>query len=413
MILNYKRLFVLLALLGAFVTPVLADASWTQIDASEPFVDRSGTPRAPSCSGGPVWQPGTNGSELVPAETDYSFFFRPGDPRKLALFFDGGGACWDSNTCVVTALLGSPIYSQTVDETVAELGTTEGLGDPGNPNNPLAGYTLVFIPYCTADLHTGARDTEYAAVGPGNLPINWTIHHRGADNVVAVLEWLDNHYRTEVGMAPSNVFLLGASAGGYGVLYNYPAIAELLPRNTRTRVLVDAANGVINQDFYNRALTPGGVWGAWDNLAPQLANAFASSPDKLIIEIFKSLGAQYPATRFGQYTTAFDATQIGFYNIARNLNSPELWLDPGQLFVSALDWTLRARTYMLATALQSWNYRYYLAQGTDHTVVVDDKFYTETSGGVSFLDWTDDMIHRNWIWGSDWRNVSCAGDCLP
>jgi hypothetical protein len=68
---------------------------------------------------------------------------------------------------------------------------------------------------------------------------------------------------------------------------------------------------------------------------------------------------------------------------------------------------------MLATALQSWNYRYYLAQGTDHTVVVDDKFYTETSGGVSFLDWTDDMIHRNWIWGSDWRNVSCAGDCLP
>ena len=391
-----------------------AESGWIEIDASTPFFDADGGQRRPSCSGGPTLVLTETGLQPVPANTDYSFFFRPGDPDKLAIFWDGGGACWDPNTCVGTALLGDPIYAQTVDESVAELNAAPGLADFLNPANPIRDYTQVFIPYCSADLHTGAKDTLYVLKASDGSEIPWLIHHRGYDNVVAVLTWLTNYYQRDVGRPPSRVFLSGASAGGYGVLYGYPAVAELLPWYTRMRVLVDAANGVINQDFYDRALTPGGVWGVWDNLAPELVGAFSSGPDELAIEIFKALGWNYPRTRFGQYTTAFDSVQIAFYNIARHINSPELWTDPFQLAIAAIDWTIRARTYMLLSSLQAWNYRFYLAQGIDHTIVGDNKYYTERSaGGVYFSDWVDDMINRRWLWGSVWRNLSCSPNCLP
>lgn len=391
-----------------------AAAEWVQIDASEPFVDQSGVQRNPSCSGGPQLVPLAGGLVPVPAETDYSFFLRAGDPAKLAVFFDGGGACWDANTCIGSALLGTPVYALTVDETVASLGAAGGLGDIDNPDNPIADYTQVFIPYCSADLFTGATDTTYFLSQPDNSILPWTIHHRGNDNVAAVLRWLADYYANEIGQPPGRAFLAGASAGGYGVLYNYPAVAALLPRNTRTQVMVDAANGVITQDFYDRALTPDGVWRVWDNLSPELTSAFSSGPNNLIIEMFKSLGVNHPGTRLGQYTTAFDATQIFYFNVARHVEQPELWFDPEELLLAGFEWTLRARTYMILTALQSWRYRFYLAKGTDHTVIADDKLYVESSAaGVPLIDWLDDMINRSFPIGGDWRNVSCTPNCLP
>ena len=382
------------------------ETTWKRIEAPEYFVDDHGVERYPSCSGGPDMVETPLGDVPKIADKKYAFLVRPGVPSKLAIVWDGGGACWDFNTCIGTALADAPIYSLTVDETVDDLNMARGLGDLSNPENPIADYTLVVIPYCTGDLHFGDSITEYA-LGP----VTWTIHHRGADNVAAVLAWLKDYYDGR--RPPVDVFLAGGSAGGYGVLYHYPAVAAWLPWYSRVAVLVDAANGVINQDFYNRALTPSGVWRVWDNLSPVLANAFASGPDELIIELFKSLGANYPGARFGQYTTAYDATQIGYFNIARNLNSPDLWLNPGELAAAAFEWTIRARTYMILTAFQTWNYRHYVGKGTDHTIVVSDKFYLEdTARGVAFVNWLDDMINRFWLWGSAWRNVRCTPECL-
>ena len=240
------------------------------------------------------------------------------------------------------------------------------------------------------------------------------MHHRGYDNVAFVLDWLTEYYETEIGRAPREVFLTGASAGGYGVLYGTPAFVERLPWYTRTRVLVDASNGVITQDFYDRALTPGGVWRVWENLPPELSGAFASGPDNIAIEIFRSLGHAYPRARFGQYTTAYDATQIFFFNVARNVESIDKWFDPVELAAAGFEWTIRARTYQILTSIQTWNYRFYLARGEDHTIIASDKFYTENSAqGVDFVDWVDDMINRRWPWWSNWRNLTCTPNCLP
>ncbi len=68
---------------------------------------------------------------------------------------------------------------------------------------------------------------------------------------------------------------------------------------------------------------------------------------------------------------------------------------------------------MRLSALTTWNYRFYLAAGTDHTIIADESFYREDSAeDVPFVNWVNDMINRRWPWRSDWRDVSCAPGCL-
>lgn len=404
-----------IALVSAISASNVTATDWVRIDAPESFYDRDGILREPGCSGGPVLTPSPIGPIPVPGNTDFAFFIRHGDPGKLAIAFDGGGTCYDANTCIGSALAGNPLYELEADETVQSLEQIGGLGNRNNPANPIADFTQVFIPYCTADLHIGDNDQTYVLPLPDGIgTVPWTIRHRGADNVAFVLHSLADYYGNEIGAAPREVFLTGLSAGGYGVLYHTPAIADWLPWRTRLRVMVDAANGVVTGNFYDRALTGDGVWRARDHLPPILAAAFDAGPDAIGVEIFKSLGGTYPRARFGQYTTAFDATQILFFNVDRNIDDPGAWLDPVQLLAAGFEWTLRARTYQILTALQVWNYRFYFAAGDEHTVLASDRFFDERSAGdVLLSDWLDDMLNRFWPFGGDWRNLTCAPDCLP
>jgi hypothetical protein len=34
-------------------------------------------------------------------------------------------------------------------------------------------------------------------------------------------------------------------------------------------------------------------------------------------------------------------------------------------------------------------------------------------GEKRLIDWLDDMINRRFVFGSDWRSVTCAPDCIP
>lgn len=70
-----------------------------------------------------------------------AFPINPGNPRKLLIVMDGGGACWDATTCIGTPLLGASSYSQTVDETPASLAGAGGVLDGDNPENPYSDYT--------------------------------------------------------------------------------------------------------------------------------------------------------------------------------------------------------------------------------------------------------------------------------
>ncbi|MCB1994924.1 MAG: hypothetical protein KDG57_03440, partial [Rhodoferax sp.] len=78
--------FAIPAFLMVPALPALAQSPWQTIANPPPVIGADGRQHSATCSG----YPGTDPS--------YRFWVRPGDPKKLAVVFDGGGACWDNLT---------------------------------------------------------------------------------------------------------------------------------------------------------------------------------------------------------------------------------------------------------------------------------------------------------------------------
>ena len=79
--------------------------------------------------------------------TPYSFFYKRGsgaDVDKLLVYYQGGGACWDSVTC------GAPVYDPDVTASDNPANVMTGFADLSNPSNPFRNWSSVFIAYCSA-----------------------------------------------------------------------------------------------------------------------------------------------------------------------------------------------------------------------------------------------------------------------
>lgn len=153
--------------------------------------------------------------------------------RRLVLLFEGGGACWEAASCYgilvpVTASHLDGFNAQTFESMVRPTLDAFWMLQRSDPASPFGDATFVFVPYCTGDLHAGTQDTVYEALGQQR-----TMHHRGADNVDAMLARVARY-------EPSEVFTLGVSAGGYGVQLNWDRIAAAFPGVT-THAFADGA----------------------------------------------------------------------------------------------------------------------------------------------------------------------------
>ena len=105
----------------------------------------------------------------------FHFWMRQRDPQKVLLYFEGGGACFSAETCNPS----DPAYKTAIghDETLSDL--SSGIWDDTNPENPFRDWSVVFVPYCTGDVHIGNNTADY-----GN---GITVEHKGYVNGVAAL----------------------------------------------------------------------------------------------------------------------------------------------------------------------------------------------------------------------------------
>ncbi|MBL8514921.1 MAG: hypothetical protein JNJ55_13095, partial [Betaproteobacteria bacterium] len=118
--------------------------------------------------------------------TPYHFYFRAANTTKLAIHFQGGGACWNSNTCNVGARRWFDHSVDDRDDPTAK----SGVLDVHRADNPFKDYSILFVPYCTADVHMGRRDATYTLQQPGGGKSKLNVRHNGANNVNDALAWL-------------------------------------------------------------------------------------------------------------------------------------------------------------------------------------------------------------------------------
>ncbi|MCW5891545.1 MAG: hypothetical protein KIT14_13480 [bacterium] len=148
----------------------------------------------------------------------YAFWLRlapeGADPTNVATDMEGGGVCLGESDC---AGIPNSLWLATDNEQ-----PNDGYLSTDAAINPFHDWTMLFMPYCTQDVHIGGG---LSSVFSPSL----TVHRFGAVNVRAAMRYLRDVLWTELersdpaGWHPDrlHVFFSGESAGGFGVNYNY------------------------------------------------------------------------------------------------------------------------------------------------------------------------------------------------
>lgn len=186
----------------------------------------AGASDAGSSSSDPVEAPDEAWSWIDVAETRCANGSSSGlgiNPTKrsgdLVVYLEGGGACWDVNTCFVL---------KAAANIETGYGAVQWVNDPvkgatawsrEDPQNPFRDASFAVIPYCTGDLYAGDRDTTYEAFGQKR-----TLMHRGSRNVEAYLRRLAATFPEA-----RRVWMMGSSAGGFGVQLNLHRFVAAFP----------------------------------------------------------------------------------------------------------------------------------------------------------------------------------------
>lgn len=191
-------------------------------------------------------EPGGETSCALGAE--FQFYVRAGDPTRLLVYLQGGGACFDAETCD-PARQPSP-YRPAIwpDFHPSQQG---GILALDNPENPFAGHSVVVIPVCTGDAHLGIRDATYTLTDANGETREFTVRHRGQINVMTAFDWARANFA-----APTEIFMAGSAAGAVGVAFHASMLARHYPAARVTALSDDAAS-------YGRQAVPQITFASW------------------------------------------------------------------------------------------------------------------------------------------------------
>ncbi|HEU4409090.1 MAG TPA: hypothetical protein VFS43_27780 [Polyangiaceae bacterium] len=150
--------------------------------------------------------------------TQYKFFVHDAGSPNLLVYFEGGGACWDYDSCsgrqgVLGAANPNGINDDHMAQATAQFvsplvnGVDPGL--PGRSRRDLVtkGWSVVYLPYCTGDVHVGNNVATYEDPLGEQPPLTW--HHNGFTNVELATGFLHDKFPSIQKMLVS-----GFSAGG-------------------------------------------------------------------------------------------------------------------------------------------------------------------------------------------------------
>ncbi len=172
--------------------------------------------------------------------TPYRFFVnRALFTDDMTVTFEGGGACWDQAACE-----GQGAYSAAnpdgipADYMSLPNAAAGGLVTPFSARldpfqaTDTQGDNLVYLPYCTGDVHTGSRVVVYTDADPDHPRVEY---HQGKANIKAAADWLKKHLGR-----PDRLVLTGFSAGGVGATANHAIVRDILKPRGRVTLLADS-----------------------------------------------------------------------------------------------------------------------------------------------------------------------------
>jgi hypothetical protein len=285
--------------------------------------------------------------------SEFSFWVRKANAKKVVFYLEDGGACFSAETCARH----SGVYQTRVSEGPMGEG---GIFDLADERNPFADYSVVYVPYCTADVHMGDTTKKYA---PG-----LTVQHKGYVNGTAALDHLAATFP-----GATDIVVIGESAGSVTAPLYAGFVSDRLP-DARITALADGSGSYPDVPRLNEIIA---AWGTGKALPSWTENAGKTSERWSFPGLFIQSGRHDPKIVFARHDYAYDERQADWY--------PRIGIPPGDL-LSRID----ANETQIENA--GVNLLSYIAPGDDHTALTEDQFYTETVNGERLVDWVTRLI---------------------
>jgi len=332
--------------------PVLTDVATSEVPVD--FGDQWETVAAPAdcmCADG----------------SEYSWFVREADPTKVMFYLEGGGACFTAEMCAS----GSGNYKESVG--AGGSGATTGVFDLANPDNPFAEWSMVYVPYCTGDVHAGDTTKDY---GDGVV-----IEHKGFVNGTTALRDLADRFG-----GATEVVVAGSSAGAFPTPIYGGLTAELLP-DAMVKVISDSGGAI--PDAMSAVV---GNWGTIETLPDWPEFAGTTPADFNPPFTFIVAGARNPSMTFARHDYAYDNVLSSYARMAGL--SPDGLVDVMRAG--------EARIEAAGTTVSSW-----VGPGDAHTILGRNEMYSEELNRVRFIEWLRAFLDGTPL--ADNYCIDCAG----
>jgi Pectinacetylesterase len=293
------------------------------------------------------------------SETGFGLSTYP-NAKETVLYFEGGGACWDADTCYklnlayyVTTGFKKELFEQdaipflTTNRTITLRNETVA--------NPYRKANYVYIPYCTGDIHGGNSVQIYAGA-------NRTTYHHGFLNGIRITSEIAKRLPET-----NRVLVTGESAGGYGAVIHYDHVQKRFP-HARVDLLSDSA--IEEVGFLDTKPQ-------WNLVPPKCEKCDG-------IEFNSYLPGEAiatPKSRFGALAWKTDIVLPVFFNITPASFQPTI-----------------TSYFQNVTQTKSNNARTFRADGSNH--VVGTHTYANATDGTVYVDWLNKFHSDDPSWSS-------------
>ncbi|NLV54142.1 MAG: hypothetical protein GXY13_00875 [Acidimicrobiales bacterium] len=348
-------LLVLVLLLAACSSEDGTDAAGDP-SVNDPVTDEPADEDSAAAEPAAAWEKVVPGGDCRCADdSEYAFWVHEGDPTRVAVVLQGGGACFDAASCTFVE---GPYKPRLFQEDDPEDG--DGLLDVDDERNPLADWSIIFAPYCTGDLHLGTTTQEDAP--------DQVVHHAGLANGTAVLDALGARFPDA-----EQVLVAGESAGGAAAPVYGGLAADRLPDATIT-VLADGAGAYPDDPAVNTLA--GERWGT-DAAVPDWEETAGLTTAELgLPSLYVYVGRHDPDIRFGRRDFAEDAVQEFYAQLAGLGDDVLAQIDRNERDIEAEGIDLTA----------------FVSPGEHHTILTTPYLWDHRVEGVSLVDWIADLL---------------------
>ena len=335
----------------------------------------------------------------------YKFFInRVAHTSNTVLYFEGGGACFDYESCSGAAgVRGARNPDGIPDNYLALDNPATSLVSPFvfrlHPYSRVKtqDWNIVYVPYCTGDVYSGDRTAIYEDPTGAEPPLVY--HHNGARNTRAILAWLRQNLPRS-----GQQLVTGCSAGGAGAFVNYHPIRRDM-QATRNFLINDsgpifpteASVGSI-EDNPSRPLhalikTSWGLNAVIDYLQRDLNGVRFSN----LGSINTALSAQYPGDRLGHTGFQQDLNYSSysyerFYDDTRNAPN-QAALEAGLLSRWAID-TGKLRAQLAGLPNYGGYFPYFRVVNESHcTTIIDFDNGDIQEAGLELTDFINSVLN--------------------